>query len=489
MSSPLAKSPSPATRPDQFTTLCMLLSLFVVGSSIPILLYTFSFSTVVAFPILLTSLWLMHHCIRIFRIRNMTIPGLWYWSYLVMIFLPAFYVAAGKPDGSVKNSYLFGVSSVLLTAPLGVLAVSILLRLKPVEIKEYFAAAVKERPPSVHQVIAFSVFLLAAIALTTNYAIEVKNIPFFYLLGNVGAYDEVLSLRATSFKLLSSRLTYVYSVLRQMGYPFLIMVALGNYLKTRRVIWLFLFLVTLCSGFLFAAFSVAKAPVAIIFLTLFLFLYLFFGGAFKAKQLVFSLIIIFAFPVGVILLLQPEVGLRIAVKSTLIRLLDDPARQLYSYFEVVPEYLDYLCGSTISFVARFRGETAFNLTNYVALHDNPSLIARGLTSASANAAFVGDLHANFGVGGVLAGGFLAGFVMQGMQIFLLRQPKTISNLAIYSFVMYGFWFINLSALQTTLLSGGIVFVFMLALLIRIVEAILNISPSDHSISFDRKASA
>jgi hypothetical protein len=55
--------------------------------------------------------------------------------------------------------------------------------------------------------------------------------------------------------------------------------------------------------------------------------------------------------------------------------------------------------------------------------------------------------------------------------------------------MYGFWFINLSALQTTLLSGGIVFAFMLALLIRIVEAILNISPSDHSIAVDRKASA
>ncbi len=465
-----------------------LVLLAVIGASSTLPLMTkFSIFVMMAFPITILSFWLMQQTVRIFSIWRMTIPGFWYLSYLVMIFVPAFYVAAGKPDGPAKMNYLLAVISVLLTAPLGILSANIIFRFKRVEIKRYFAAPVKKRVLSDHLVLAYLIFLLGALGLTVLYVVEAGTIPLFYLIGNVGAYEEVQSLRETAFKLSGSRFIYIYSVLRQIGYPFLIMLGLGNYLVTRRLKWFFLFLAALGSGILYAAFAVAKSPVAMILLTLSLFLYLYFGKAMKVTQLILSVVIIFAFPIGVILLSQPQVGFLVALRAIVLRLFDDPARQLYSYFEVTPHYLDYLYGATISIVARLQGQSPFNLTNYVALFDNPALRERGLTSASANAAFIGDLHANFGLIGVLAGGVLAGFLMQSMQIYLLRQPKTIINLTIYAFLMFGFLFINLTALQTMLLSGGIIFAFILGWGVKVSEAFLKDSvstalPRHHSVS-------
>ena len=427
---------------------------------------------VMAGPVVLISLWAMHQTVRIFSFRRMTIPGFWYLSYLVIIFMPAFYVAASKPDGSAKSNYLFAVESALLTAPLGVLAMSMILRFRPIEIKPYFIAPIQKRGANLHLVLAYSIFLLGALGLMTLYVIEVGTIPFFYLITNLGAGDEIASLREDSFKLLNSRFTYAYAILSKLGFPFLITLALGYYLNTKRLNWLFLFLIATGSGVLYAAFSAAKAPVAAIFVMVFIFLYLYFGGKIGITWLVPGLILIFIFPIAVILLTYP-VGLLIALRAIVLRLFDDPARQLYSYFEVVPQHLDYLHGATISFVAQLRGEPPFDLTNFVALYDNPTLIERGFTSASANAAFIGDLYANFGVSGVLIGGFLAGFLMQLMQIYLIRQPKTVSNLAIYSFLMLSFWFLHFTTLQTTLLSGGVVFVFILAWVIRICATFLR----------------
>ena len=113
-------------------------------------------------------------------------------------------------------------------------------------------------------------------------------IPLLYLLRNPGSALVVVGLREESFKLLNSPFVYAYDVIRNVVYPFLIALALGYYLSSRRPLWLVLFLVTAGVGVFYAAASIAKTPVAVIMLVTALFVYLYRGGRFGWRTMVVS---------------------------------------------------------------------------------------------------------------------------------------------------------------------------------------------------------
>ncbi|MGC2831899.1 MAG: hypothetical protein WB994_19835, partial [Candidatus Acidiferrum sp.] len=94
------------------------------------------------------------------------------------------------------------------------------------------------------------------------------------------------------------------------------------------------------------------------------------------------------------------------------------------------------------------------------LGNGPDVIA----SVSANACFLGNWNADFGLAGVVAGGFLAGVSVQTTQIIVLRRARTISNLAVYSFLMLAFGLLVSSPLSVVLLSGGVAFIFLVSAL-------------------------
>ena len=111
----------------------------------------------------------------------------------------------------------------------------------------------------------------------------------------------------------------------------------------------------------------------------------------------------------------------------------------------------------------------FDAPNYVFRYMFPL----GLETGNANAAFIGDLNANFGVIGVIVGGVFGGFLMQVVQIFLLRRQKTILNLAIYTFLIYAFAFLVQTSLPVTLLSNGVILALLLPWVIRGMEGFLR----------------
>src|SRR4030042_3725786 len=113
--------------------------------------------TISAFVFLL-SVYLMQKSIAVFNISRLTIPAFWYLTYLVMIYFPSFFVFYGLTDSS-RYAYLFGVESVLITVPLGVIATNHCNRFKKSWINEYFTKPIEKGMAGSHTTFVYAVFM------------------------------------------------------------------------------------------------------------------------------------------------------------------------------------------------------------------------------------------------------------------------------------------------------------------------------------------
>jgi hypothetical protein len=120
------------------------------------------------------------------------------------------------------------------------------------------------------------------------------------------------------------------------------------------------------------------------------------------------------------------------------------------------------------------GKEPFEMANYIGWYWRPHSMA----SINANAPFLGGLNADFGMTGVLVGGLLAGFIMQAVQVYLVRRTKCVITLAMYAVVLVDFADIVSSPLPIVLLSGGTFLVLGFAWLMMKFDAILfGVHPS------------
>ena len=420
---------------------------------------------------MLLSVVMVHHAAG-FNPRRLTIPGVWLISYFAVAVVPAFFVAADKHTAYV-TPYLVAVLSALITVPLGMLLVRAATRFSRREVVAFFDAPVEPPRADPHQTATYLLVLAVSLALTAGYLIEAPVIPLVYLIQNPGAANVLVSLREESFKLLDSPLIYAYDVLRRVGYPFLIAVALGWYLRSRERKWLVLFLLSAVVGIVYAALTIAKMPVAVIVLVAGLTLYLHAGGRVSLRATVLGVAAVFLFPV--LVLVQSLSGLGVSAgliaKGIFHRLFYLPAEILYNYFEVVPDVVPYLNGRTIGRLRWVLGESEFDIANYVFRYMFPLRIDTGLAPAP----FIGYLHADFGIVGVLAGGILGGIVLQTLQVAITRRPKSVVTLAAYAYLLWCGWKLNAESLTQSLLSGGIIIIFGLVELLRVTESFLRIA--------------
>lgn len=400
------------------------------------------------------------------HLRRLTVPGVWYLTYVAGTFIPAFFVAADQ-NTSYVGGYLLAVTSVLVTAPFGMFLVIRAARFRPQEVSGFFAAPLDRTPPGPPATASYILVLAICLALTAAYVIETPVIPLFYLLQNPGSAKVLVGLREESFKLLDSPFLYAYDVLRRVIYPFLIALSLGYWLITRRWPWLVLFAITAGVGTLYGAFSIAKMPVAVIVLVVCLFLYLYVGGRIGFRAVLAGFSAVFLFPVAVLISSLEGTGLRpiAVVRGIFHRLFYLPAEILYYYFELVPDTLPYLHGRTIGRFSWILGEPQFDIANYVFQYMFPGGVGTGVATAP----FVGYLHADFGLIGVLVGGVAVGMVVQVIQVILARRPKTVMTLAAFAYMYWCGWQINTESLTQALLSGGILVIFALVGVLRLLE--------------------
>lgn len=402
---------------------------------------------VISIIVLLISGFLMQYTVGVFNLRRITILGCWYLTYLAILFLPSFFVFFDV-NGSSRNTFLFAVHSALLTVPAGAFFVNMMCRFRRAEIDQYFKLPVQDQGTDLHVMVACLVALAVASGLVLKYVSEVPTLALSYIIYNPGDPKNASLMRQASFEDVGPVLRYVYHWLVLLVFPLLAMVSFGFRMVTKKMGWLAVFLGSLGVGALFAALSTAKSLVASLVLVIFLFLYLYRGGR-VSMAIVLSPVLVALYPLAVIMTIYwGEVDLGLALGTMGRRLFYLPAEVLYWYFELFQG--NYLYGRSIHKLSWLMGWKFFDTANYVGLY---GLHAK-LQSINANGAFLGNLNADFGVPGVLAGGVIAGVVMQASQVYLIRRPKTIINLAVYAYLMLTFFMLHWTALPIVLFSNG-----------------------------------
>jgi oligosaccharide repeat unit polymerase len=421
--------------------------------------------------VIILSIWLMQKAVGLFNLRALTLPGFFYLVYVAIILIPSFFVYAEQID-PYRTRYLFAVESVLLTVPLGVMLMKQLFKFHNRETVAFYRSSLQPHRSDV-SVMTFVSFLGLAWTLTLVYVREVKEIPLFYMLGHPGESEMFMQLREESLKLLDSPLRYAYALLSSTLYPFLILFAFARYLQTKQRAWACLFVASFLSGSLFAGFTVAKAPLAALLLMVCGCYYVYKGGRVGAKFVVSLVVLFLAFPFFVTTREYASGADPLAaIEAIGQRIFYAPALGLYWYFEVFPDVVLYQYGATMGRLAWTLGRKPFPTENIVGLYASP----HGLASVHANAAFLGNMNADFGMAGCLIGGLLAGVLMQAAQVYIVRRGKSAMNAAIYSILLFNVAWLNSTALPVVLLSQGAIPVFLLAWSMRAIDSVLPKRP-------------
>lgn len=420
------------------------------------------------------SCWTLHRLIHVFDLRRLTIPGFWFISYCLMIFFPSPFVAFDH-QGPYVITYLIAVGSVLITVPVGMALANKIFGFRTKEITEYFERPLEKAIPNTYFSFIYFLLVFFALLFTILYLIDAPTLPILFLVSNPGEQATVLGMREEAHSLLDSRFTYIYYVLKSFLYPFLVSVAYGCYLYTKKKQWLLVFCVLLGIALFYASLLTSKSQVAIIFLMICLSYYFYKRGRVGKKFLIVAVIMLVSFPMSIYYLLYPEGGVALMLKNYASRLFLSPAESAYYYFEVFPDKVDYLGGRSIGKLSWLLGLEFFPVTEYIAHYIYDFTINYG----SSNAVFIADAFANFGIIGVISTGILAGFIMQTVQIFVLRRPKTIVSVALYTFLIVAFWMLNSTSLQVTLLTDGVVFsiitYYMIGLCTRLAKDTFDVS--------------
>ena len=424
-----------------------------------------------------TSLWLMHMTAGLFDHTRLTIPSFFYVSYLAMIYVPSFVVFGERIDPA-RWTFLIGVHLVLLMVPLGIGAMSLIARYRRTEHERFYTAPMVVPAMTTVEFHVTALLCVVAGLITVTYVAQLQfgRIPLVYMFTHPNDVDNLLQLREEAFKLLdprwnsasSSGMFYAYLFLRTLLYPFLILVTWGYYLCTRERRWLILAVATLVFGGLYAAASIARAPLAAIVMRLMFFYYVFRGGQMGRRMTTALVVAMLAFPVLVTGLAYGSDGVADAFLRVGKRFFYTPADDLYVYFEVFPQHADYQYGGTLMKpLLKLFELPYFYIENFVYLYQFPN----GVQTGHANAAFLSNLHADFGLVGVALGSLVAGMMMQGVQIHLARQRKTILAAAVFAFMMYAFWVLNFGSITSVLGTNGVIPVLVMAWGMRVLTRV------------------
>lgn len=419
--------------------------------------------------VFLLSALIMHISVRAWDIRRPTIVSIWYFSFLIMIYFPAPIVALNKP-APWNSTYLWGIALSLIAVSIGTFLANILTRFKTHEIKSYFSSPTVSSIPTQLVKILIVAAVLISTAIVAYYLLSLNTIPLLYMFMHPGDSNTLTLLREESFKLFdprwqgeqSSNLFYVLLFLRTFIFPILITLILGYALAAKKIYWTLLFVYSLFLGGFYAASSIARAPLAAIFMRLFFFIYVFKNARLPRWMIILFGALIVAFPL-IVTSLSHGRGTALNPLDTLFdisrRFTITPAEDLYYYFEVFPDNYPFQNGGTlIKPFLKVLNREYFYIENYVYKYISPG---SPVETAHANAAFISNLYADFALPGVIIGSLLVGLLMQILQIYIFRQPKTVISITLFAFCLYAIWALNFGSVTSVLFVNGIIPVLVL----------------------------
>jgi hypothetical protein len=173
------------------------------------------------------------------------------------------------------------------------------------------------------------------------------------------------------------------------------------------------------------------------------------------RILVYSIILLG----GVILALTialPEVDSPVILEWLGYRFFEVNNEVIYQTFYVYPQYLPHTWGMNIGLL-----HNLFGSGELLSAHTRVANFF-GAPDATFDSFFIGDAWVDFSYGGVVVMSLVAGFAVKAVDIFVMSLGKTPLSLALLGSCMYGLFQLQVTSAFTAFLSGGLVFIPLLA---------------------------
>ena len=208
-----------------------------------------------------------------------------------------------------------------------------------------------------------------------------------------------------------------------------------------------------------------KGPVLWYFISLFLMYVLIRqNGQFKIKQIIgfgafASLLISFIY---VVFMGSPD--LFTGMISAFSRILTGVIQPLYHYLEIFPQSIDFLWGRSFPNPGGLMPYEPFSLTKEVFVLIFPEKVDLKIIG-SMPTFFIGEMYANFGYAGIIAPPFFIGFFLYGLNIFLLRLPKTPIFLSFYIWIILHYKNLDGTSLSSFIIDINMFIMFFVLIFI------------------------
>jgi oligosaccharide repeat unit polymerase len=406
---------------------------------------------------ILVSFSVIFSCPQPFDIRTLRAPGIFVYSYMLIILLPLPFVAVNFP-GKAQPVFIFATCLGFLSTLGGIVFVQLL---APISRRQTLAWMSKEafNPPIMMWLsIALLVVCLAIFAL---YVHQIGDLPILQAIrGNSNTMD-LVNARESALKLIPGRIRYVYSTLRNMLFPYVTLLLFVNALIRRNWTTRVVFIVAFCCNMLLAVATLEKSLAGANLIMLAFAWLITRGKKLSIRYILLLGIFAFVFPVfALYAIYQFNIDLSRVLNAIVNRIFVLPAEVLYHYYAFFPDRHEFLLGRTLPYVSKLFPGGAFPITNTIYLFMYPS---SEVGSGGANVAYIGGLWADFSWFGVIAGGFIAGAVIQGLQVLIVRLPKSAPSVVLQATLAYWVVMLTSISLPDFLESSGVLYATVLTL--------------------------
>lgn len=292
----------------------------------------------------------------------------------------------------------------------------------------------------------FFILLLLVTLVFVHQLLYLPSIPIFLIFQNFSGEEVALS-REQAFKLNDNAFVYLWHFNRMIFSPLLVLSAFLIFSRetNERAKWGILFFVATTIACINSSLSSALAPVAMIFLMLFL-LRNYVKKSFSFLNSAWMFLVVLSFPIFIEFLFSDGDFLASA-SNTIYKVFKRFSLETFDrtlvYFDLFPHQLNYLGGSTNRMFTIITGNDFFNVQNFAFLYYVESVMGDQLREhlmfGSLNANFIAYMNADFGIFGVAMSSFFMGCILTFFEFQVMRLKKNIFVLSLYIMLMILFW--------------------------------------------------
>lgn len=368
------------------------------------------------------------------RLGYLSLPAAFYSAYFVLMAMSSIFVYAEMSDG-IRDSYLLGIQSVLVTFPLGVLLATLLFHDAGKRVRAYALGRLEVTPNDVRFSSVIFLIFWAAVGVAGVYIAISEFIPILKLVFDYSSQIDDISLRFAVTEL-PRPLLFALALSRSLALPlctlYLYFMAQAGGMQWRRDL---LLVFSVSVGI--AVLSLERAPLmALSGMLLFGIAIANMQRPFGPKALrSYGMVLVFAFTLaGFISACQYDSEVSTTevtdgMHHVLVnRILLASARTASMAFDAFPTSSDQLHGQYIRMFTLITGKP------YLESRYAPRLVILPVS-------FVGDLWRNWGWPAVLLGGIAIGVISQTVQLLLFSRKTVISSVFHAILILAFIWLI------------------------------------------------